>query len=145
MNDDFDFSPRSVRRATRRWFVTAVAGVVVLGAVTLGLWQAGWWFSNHNVNRQTRQIQNSDSNQRALVSDLTNKIGDVAKITVQMDSAAGQQLADLHAQRLGEANEACNDAMQLSPSDVLGDNVPQWIRTNCTAGNVSPSSPLEGN
>jgi hypothetical protein len=88
-------------------------------------------------------IQNSDSNQRSLVSDLTAKIAQVETITVQMDAASGQQLADLHAQRLGVAGLACNDASQLSSSDVLGGGVPAWITANCLAGTVSPASSLE--
>ena len=130
---------------TKRWLVTGIILAVAAAGVLLGMWQAGWWFSNANVNRQTQQIQNSDSNQRALVSDITEKIGDVETATEQMAGATGQQLADLHAQRLGFARLACNDAAQISPSDVLGDGVPQWIRTNCTAGTISPSSPLERN
>lgn len=145
MSDDFDISPRAVRRGAIRWAPTAIIGLILLGGLVLGMWQAGWWFSNHNINRQTQQIQNSDSNQRALIADITEKIGDVATATEQMDSATGQQYADLHAQRLGFARIACGDAAQLSASDVLGDGVPQWIRSNCTAGTVSPSSPLERN
>lgn len=142
MNDDLDFSPRAVRRASIRWAPTAGAGVVLVAAFVLLMWQAGWWFAAHNVNRQTNLIQGSDSNQRALVSDITEKIGDVATATTEMDAASGQQLADLRAQRLGFARIACQDAAQLSPADVIGNGVPQWIRVNCTAGTLSPSSPL---
>ena len=138
-----DITPASVMIGFWRWFWVAVLGCVLLGAVIVGLWQVGWIFSNANVNRQTQQIQNSDSNQRALVSDLTNQIASTEAITSQMAAASGQQLADLHAQRLGVARIACGDAAQLSTSDVLGDGVPQWIKSNCLAGTVSPGSPLE--
>lgn len=137
--------PPGVINEGKRWVLLAILGVALVAAIIAGGWKLHWWLAQSSVNHQTRIIQGSDSNQRALVADLTDKIGDVSKITVQMDGATGQQLADLHAQRLGEAGEACNDAAQLSTADVLGDNVPQWIRTNCTAGTVSPSSPLERN
>ena len=138
-----DITPAGVMIGFWRWFWVAVLGCVLLGAVIVGLWQVGWIFSNANVNRQTQQIQNSDSNQRALVSDLTAQIASTEAITSQMAAASGQQLADLHAQRLGVARIACGDAAQLSTSDVLGGGVPQWIKSNCLAGTVSPGSPLE--
>ena len=138
-----DITPASVMIGFWRWFWVAVLGCVLLGAVIVGLWQVGWIFSNANVNRQTQQIQNSDSNQRALVSDLTAQIANTEAITSQMAAASGQQLADLHAQRLGVARIACGDAAQLSTSDVLGGGVPQWIKSNCLAGTVSPGSSLE--
>ena len=138
-----DITPASVMIGFWRWFWVAVLGCALLGGVIVGLWQVGWIFSNANVNRQTQQIQNSDSNQRALVSDLTNQIASTEAITSQMAAASGQQLADLHAQRLGVARIACGDAAQLSTSDVLGGGVPQWIKSNCLAGTVSPGSSLE--
>ena len=138
-----DITPAGVMIGFWRWFWVAVLGCVLLGAVIVGLWQVGWIFSNANVNRQTQQIQNSDSNQRALISDLTNQIASTEAITSQMAAASGQQLADLHAQRLGVARIACGDAAQLSTSDVLGGGVPQWIKSNCLAGTVSPGSSLE--
>ena len=138
-----DITPASVMIGFWRWFWVAVLGCALLGGVIVGLWQVGWIFSNANVNRQTQQIQNSDSNQRALVSDLTAQIANTEAITSQMAAASGQQLADLHAQRLGVARIACGDAAQLSTSDVLGGGVPQWIKSNCLAGTVSPGSSLE--
>ena len=138
-----DITPAGVMIGFWRWFWVAVLGCALLGGVIVGLWQVGWIFSNANVNRQTQQIQNSDSNQRALVSDLTAQIANTEAITSQMAAASGQQLADLHAQRLGVARIACGDAAQLSTSDVLGGGVPQWIKSNCLAGTVSPGSPLE--
>lgn len=137
-----DYTPAGFYRGFWKWFGVGIFCLVLLAALIVGGWQAGWWFAGQNVNRETHIIQNSDSNQRALVADITEKIGDVETATVQMDAASGQQYADLHAQRLGFARQACGDAAQLSSADVLGDNVPQWIATNCTAGTLSPSSPL---
>ena len=137
------YTPTGVITSFWRWFWVGVLALVLLAGLVVGGWQAGWWFSNQNINRQTQQIQNSDSNQRALVADLTNQIASVETITVQMSAASGLQLADLHAQRLGVARIACGDAAQLSSSDVLGGGIPAWIKTNCLAGTVSPGSPLE--
>lgn len=138
-----EFTPASVVTSFWRWFWVGILGLALLSALILGGWQAGWWFSNHNINRQTQQIQNSDSNQRSLVSDLTSQVASVQAITSQMDAASGQQLADLHAQRLGVARIACGDAEQVNVP--LRDGLGAWVRSNCLAGTVSASSALEKN
>ena len=137
----YDNSVTRIAGLTVAAFCSVVVAVILLGALILGGWQAGWWFSNQDVNRQTQQIQNSDSNQRSLQSDLTNQIANVENITTQMASATGQQLADLHAQRLGIARIACDDATQISTP--LRDGLGAWVHANCLAGTVSPGSPLE--
>jgi hypothetical protein len=125
--------------------VAAFAGVILVilavGGIVVGGWQAGWWFANQNINRQTHQIHNSYSYQSATQSDLTQKISDINTETVQIDGATGQQLADLKAQRLGEAQLACADASQLTADYLKGEQ--PWVTQNCSAGVVSLSSPLE--
>lgn len=138
-----EITPASVMSGFWRWFGVGLFALVLLSALILGGWQAGWWFSNQDVNRQTAQIQNSDSNQRALVADLLSQISNVENATVQMDGASGQQRADLHAQRLGFARLACADAAQISSATVLRAGAPAWIKANCLAGTVSPGSSLE--
>jgi len=135
-------TPAEVAIGFWRWFWVGIAGVVIVAGIVIGGWQANWWFASHNVNRQTRLLHNSYSYQSAEQSDLAQKISDVLTETTQMAalSPASQQYADLHAQRLGEANLACADASQITaiPADETG-----WVRANCQAGSVSPSSPLE--
>ncbi|MDQ2875638.1 MAG: hypothetical protein M3Y33_12925 [Actinomycetota bacterium] len=134
--------PAGVVNWTRRWVLTGVIGAVVLALVILGGWQAGWWFAGQNASRQTELIQNGDSNQRALIADMTSQVANVETATAQIDAASGQQKADLEAQRLGFAAIACQDAEQVN--GPLRDGLGGWVSTNCTAGTVSPSSPLEG-
>jgi hypothetical protein len=49
-----------------------VAIVVVLIGIVLGGWQAGWWFSNQNVNRQYQQNTHSQGYVQAQVDHLRN-------------------------------------------------------------------------
>lgn len=120
-----------------------IFGVLVIAGIVIGGWQAGWWFANQNINRQTHMIHNSYSFQSATQSDLVQKIADINTETVQMDgvSKSSQQYADLHAQRLGEGQLACADASQLTPDYLRGDQ--PWVSQNCSAGAVSPASALE--
>jgi hypothetical protein len=135
-------TPAGFIRGFWRWSGAAVLVLAAIVALILGGKQLGWWLQAQDISHQTRNTQNSDSYQRSLVSDMTAKIGTVVNITIQMASVSGQQYADLHAQRLGVAREVCDDAARLSPQTVLGNGLPNWIATNCTAGTLSPSSPL---
>jgi hypothetical protein len=136
----FDASPRSVLRASWRWSGIAAIALVLLAALIIGGWQAGWWFAGQDATRQAHLIQNGVSNQESQEAQLTANIASVLSITAQMTQASGQQLADLHAQRLGIAAVACQNAAQVTavPPDQAG-----WVSQNCEDGTVSPASPLE--
>lgn len=135
-------TPAGVAFQFGRWFWVGVGALILIGALTLGGWQAGWWFASHNVNRQTYLLHHSYSYQSSEQADLSQKIGDILSETTQMAaiSQGSQQYADLHAQRLGEANLACQDAAQI---DSIPAAESSWVSANCLAGSVNPSSPLE--
>jgi len=140
MNDDI--TPDEVLATFWRWWKVWLTAILILAALILGRWRAGWWFAGQNVNRQTQIIQNSNSNQTALVQQVDTQIGNVLTATVQMDGVAkdSQQYADLHAQRLGFARLACADAAQVTihmPASQVA-----WVAANCLAGTLNPASPL---
>lgn len=135
-----EFTPAKFYTGFWKWAGVGVFCLLLIASLIVGGWQAGWWFSNQNLARQTRQIQGSDSNQRALLGDLTSQVANVENATVQIDGATGQQQADLKAQRLGFARIACQDAEQITTP--LRQGLGAWVKRNCTAGTVSPSSPL---
>lgn len=122
------------------WLLVTVP--LLIAAIVVGGWQVGWWFHTQNVNRQAHVLHDSYGYQSATAADLQQKIADILIETTQMsaDSPTGISYADLHAQRLGEAQLACADASQLTaiPAAETG-----WVSSNCLAGAVSPSSPLE--
>ena len=125
-----------------RWWKVAFLGLGLIAALILGGWRAGWWFAGQDINRATKIIQQSNSNQTALVQQLDTQIANVATATVQMDGVAkdSQQYADLHAQRLGFARLACSNAAQVTiamPSSQV-----TWIHRNCLDGTLNPASPL---
>ncbi len=123
-----DVTPHEVMRETGRWFPAAVVvavAVVVLGLiVTFICWQAGWWFAQHNADRQNRVYQNSYGTQQADIDTMQNAIGAIT-------SASGP------AQAKADANEACQYAAKITimpPGDV------DWVAQNCLAGAVAPGS-----
>jgi hypothetical protein len=141
-----DIRPQDVYRETGRWFgpvaVALAAAFVIIAGLTVAGWQLGWWFASHNATRQAEVTQNGYSNQTTLRSQVTEKLGEVASMTTQIDSAASaQQAADLKAQRAAIAGIACSDAAQITGTPLPAQQA-AWVSLNCSDGSVSPSSSL---
>lgn len=137
-----EITPTGVVTAAAKWIWVAVIAAVLIAGVTVGLWQAGWWFTARNVNRTDQVIQNSYASQTALHQEAAQEIGSVYAITAQMAGTSGQQEADLKAQRLAVAGTACQNAALVSAAAPLPASERAWTAQNCSAGNVSPGSPL---
>ena len=139
---DNDITPDEVLGTFWRWWKVWLTGLLILAVLILGGWRLHWWFAGQDVNRETKIIQQSNSNQTALVQQVDTQIANVYTATVQMDGVAksSQQYADLHAQRLGFARLACQDADQVTIHIPASQSA--WITRNCTAGVLSPASPL---
>lgn len=111
-----------------------VVGLVVAGGVILGGWEAGWWFTQQNVNRQGHVIRNSYGNQQTLRDQITTKLGDVTSLDSQI-AAGPSDVAQLKAQRQAVASIVCNDAEQVS-GDPLPTDQAQWVSQNCEMGSA---------
>ena len=126
-----------------RWAGVGLLGLALLAGLILGGWQAGWWFSNQNTNRQAQQTQNGYSNQTTLHQQVTSNIATVTSITTQIAEASdASQIAALKAQRAAVAGTACMDASEVSTADPLPAGQQQWVSANCSSGIVSPNSSL---
>ena len=138
-----EITPGAVMSGFWRWFGVGLFTFVILAGLIIGGWQAGWWFSNQNTNRQAQQIQNGYSNQTSLHQQVTSNIATVASITTQVtETNNANQIAALKAQRAAIAATACEDASEVSAADPLPAGQQQWVSANCSNGVVSPSSPL---
>jgi hypothetical protein len=144
VNDDFDISPRSVRRAAWRWSGTALGALAVVALVVLGGWRAGWWFAGQNANRQAHIIREGYSNQQTLREQITQQIANVDSIGVQIAQSAGDQaeVSALESQRIAVVNIACGDAAEVT-GDPLPSSQARWVRSNCSAGVIRPGSKLD--
>ncbi len=140
-----DITPGRVYRETGRWFgPVLIAGLAVLAiALILGLagWQAGWWFTAQNATRQYQVTQNGTGNQHTLRDQISSKLADVTGITVQLGTADPGQKPALRAQRAAIAGIVCSDADQVTGVSLPPDQA-QWVSKNCSAGVLSPGSPL---
>jgi hypothetical protein len=136
------YSPTETTATMWKWFwVTGTSVIVLLAALVLGGWQAGWWFAGQNASRQAHLIRNGYSNQQTLREQITQQIANVDTITSQIAAIHDQnQAAALKAQRAAVAGIACQDA-----AEVTGDPLPAqqaaWVGKNCQAGVVRPGSP----
>jgi hypothetical protein len=134
-----DITPATVMAGFWRWFGVGVLALALLAALIVGGWRAGWWFAVQNNSRQAHMIQNGYANQSGLLAALNTDLNTIESITVQMDSASGQQLADLTAQRAGVAKDACTKASEITVS-LGGDQ--GWVARNCSGGSLAITSPL---
>lgn len=125
-----------------RWFWVGVLALAVLAVLIVGGWQAGWWFTNQNAQRQAHLIRNGFSNQQTLREQVTQQIANVNAETVSIAQAAGnaQEITALRAQRIATVNIACQQADQVT-GDPLPADQQTWITQNCQAGSIRPGSP----
>lgn len=111
------------------------AGLALAGGVILGGWEAGWWFTNQNANREGHVIRNSYSNQQTLRDQVTKGLGDVTDMDRQIAGATGDNKTTLTAQRRAIANQVCSEAEQVS-GDSLPDDQASWVSQNCVMGSA---------
>jgi len=137
-----DIGPRDVTAVAKQWWRMALAVLLIGAAVVLGGWQAGWWFTQQNVNRQAHLIQSGYANQVSLDAQIHNDFQSIAAETVQIDGAAGKQRADLIAQRLSTADDLCDKAQQVNPAVPLPSDEAAFVKANCADGTVPPDAPI---
>lgn len=136
-----DITPAGVARAFWRWFWVGIAALGLLAALTLGGWQAGWWFTSHDATRQAEVTQNGYSNQVTLRQQVTSQLATVYSLTTQIAEAKGDQslIAALAPQRMAVAGIVCADAAQVSGTPLPAQQA-EWVSANCADGTVSPNS-----
>lgn len=131
-----DITPASVMAGFWKWFGTGVLALVLLA----GLWQAGWIFSNANTTRNAHQVQNNYNTQEGYISAIGNDVAQIDGIVAQIPAASDR--AALRSQAIAVGDQACLEASYLTGSVPVPASMKSWIAANCSAGAVSPSSPL---
>lgn len=134
-------TPAEVITTFWKWFWVIVGALVLLAALILGGWQAGWWFQAHNATRQAQNTQNGYANQSTLRQQVTSQLAAVYSLTTQIAESKGDQplIAALGPQRTAIAGIVCSDAAQVTGTPLPAQQA-QWVTANCTGGTVSPDS-----
>jgi hypothetical protein len=118
-----------------------VAAVVVVAALIVGAWQVGWIFKTANTNRDATLRQQGTGNQSAMVSEIPQKIADVARYTLQIDNPAYADMKNgIKQSRSYAAQLVCGDAAQLNSLSEIPTADQSWVVTNCVGGELSATS-----
>jgi hypothetical protein len=119
---------------------TGLSGIAtclaLIAAIVLGGWQLGWWFTAQNANRQAHVIRQGYSNQQSLREQITQKIGTVEDIGVQLDQPGLDPTtkAQLAAEEKAVLAIVCQDADEVTGDPFPADQA-QFISANCLYGN----------
>lgn len=95
----------------------AVLAVVLIAAVVVGGWRAGWWFKEQNVERQAHIYRKSYANQERLREDALEKVAAVRSIEVKVGELGPGEAGsaqELQAQASAIGSIACRDIAQVS-------------------------------
>lgn len=140
-NSRFDRQPARIAGLTLGWFVAVVAATAVVVTLIVGIWAGGWFFTDANTTRQAHNAQNNFGAQEGYITEVTNDIGVIDGIIASYPSDGAQRADDL-ARLRGYGNKACQAASLLTGSVSYPLSMHQWIARNCSAGALSPSSPI---
>lgn len=124
-----------------------ISALVVAAVVIVGGWQAGWWFTTHNTDREARNYQNQYGKQNMLVENTTSDIATVLSITTQIKQAGDDKatVAALTAQRKAVMNKVCDEAKNITGTVPLGQDAQTLVAANCFAGSIKPGSEYDTN
>jgi hypothetical protein len=137
-----DITPGQVTAAFWRWFWVGIGALALIGGLTLGGWQAGWWFQSHDATRQAEITQNGYSNQATLRQEATADFATLASVGVQIAAAKGDSsmVTELQTEQASTGDKICAEAAQVSGTPLPAQQA-QWVTANCSAGTLSPNSP----
>lgn len=112
-----------------RAFGATLLGLVILAAIILGGWQAGWWFKTQDTNREAQVYSDSYGAQSSNAEALSRQITDISRIDTQVTQTQDpDQVSMLSAQRSHEISDGCDLFNKLThPKPVLA----AWGAQNC--------------
>ena len=105
----------------------ALLGLVILAALILGGWQAGWWFTTQNTSRQGQVFQASYGAQTADIQQAENLASEIASIRAEIASIRAEiastsipaaEATQLQAQATAETTQACNLIAEITSLPV---------------------------
>ena len=137
---DDEITPASVMTAFWRWFGVGVLALALVAALVVASWRAHWWFANQNTTRQAHLVQNNYNTQEGYISAISSDVAQLDGVIAQEPGAPDP--ASLRAQAIAIGNQACLEAGYLTGSVPVPASMKGWIGGNCSAGAVSPASPL---
>lgn len=105
-----------------------LVALLVIVAVVVGGWFAGWWLKSANTDRQAEIDRQNYGSQLAYIKKVQSSATDVATINVQIASVTPDQKAALEAQKTAIIAQGCSVASLIvdKPADVA-----TFVAVNC--------------
>jgi hypothetical protein len=122
-------------------FASVAAGVILLAALFIGLWQAGWIFTQANVNRTDRVTQQGYANQSALQAQVSAGFTSIASEQADEQKNPGNVAFD-QPQIISQAGQICQQLPQFAPGYPVNSQWRSWGNANCADGALSATSAL---
>lgn len=120
-----------------------IASLLLITGIVIGGWQAGWWFTVQNTNRQAHLIQQGYNFQSTLEQQISEGISNVNTVTTEIAQASGNSdyQSSLKAQRESDVATVCQQASEVTPSSVpMPLESQKFVNMNCSGGSVRSSS-----
>lgn len=129
-------------KTASRWLIWGGVALLVAIAVFAVLWQLGWIFTEKGTENRDRINEKSYGRQETLKTQVAGYVQAVRDGDVAIAQAGGDQatIGALRGQQRGTASLACRDAAKIRDPGSLDPGLLDWIRTNCSAGALRPSS-----
>lgn len=137
-----DYTPADFWSGFWKWSGVGLFIAALLGGLVVVGWQAGWWFSNQNNNRNYQQTQNGDSNQEALRQQMGSNFTLLAQDDVAIAKAQGNPglTGQYKVEAAATAAQLCDEGTRVNSAVPLDPHIAAWLRLNCSMGVVAPAS-----
>lgn len=114
-----------------RTIAGAIGAVVLVAALSVGVYQGGWWLSEDGVNRRAEINNQSFARQSALQEEVIDKYRVLADIDVQISTATDSQAAPLKAQRKAVLDQLCLAWGQMTETATVPATAATYAERNC--------------
>lgn len=127
-----------------KWFWAGVVVLAIIVGITLGGWQAGWWFSNQNVNRAYQQQQNGlnnqDTNRQLIEKNFATLTNEQVQLTQAQKANDTTMVGEVMIEMEAQAGQLCQEGEIINDAVAYPDDIRSWFSANCQYGAVLPTS-----
>lgn len=106
--------------------LATIAGLLVVAALGIGVWQLGWFVEAKNTDRRTQVNDRSQGRQQALTSKVLRDIRTVRDIDANQEPTP-----EIAAQRQAIVDGICDNAALLTGNVTLSATAESFINQEC--------------
>jgi hypothetical protein len=127
-----------------RWTWGILTAVIALVIVVIVCWQAGWWFTAHNVQRGYSVTVQSQQFQTSLDAEMAQNIANISPLATERQGIAtsSPEQVTIRASELNQLTLFCREGLQLVNNNPGYASLEQTYTANCAAGAPTIDPPL---